>query len=187
VYSPVTVPSLSGVAAIDCIAALEELVGPSAIAAAKSQLAEEMRFELDSMSAVSWVPLETFNEFVDAIGRAAGVEPDPLLDKSIRLATQRTFRTVWRMLLRVTTDDALIKRAPLIYSRSRNFGQLTARMAEPGRAEVLLTGAADANDRTLRTVGVGIQCVAEIAGRRDVRMSFARTSDGGRYDIRWRT
>jgi hypothetical protein len=184
--SEAVVPCLSGVAAQDCLSALEEIVGADTYAAAHQRLASHVRREIDTMTAVSWVPIGAFNAFVDEIARSAGLDPDPMLDQAIRQAIQRTFTTVWRVLLRVTTDEALIKRTPMIYSRGRNVGALHARLVQPGHGELSLTGWIDPAERTLRTIGLGIQCVVELAGRREVRMTYARTSDGARYRLSWR-
>lgn len=180
------VPSVAGIAVLDLLRALEEIVSAEAFLRAREALPPAVREDLDAVSAVTWVPNDTLNRVIDELARAASLEPEAMLDQAIRSATQRTFRTVWRMFLRVTSDEALIKRAPLVYGRSRNVGQLSARIGTPGVAEVLLTEWPDITDRALRTIGVGIQSVLEIAGRRDVRMSFARTPNGGRYELRWR-
>ena len=180
------VPCLSGVAAQDCLTALRQIVGTDTYATAHERIAPHFRREIDTMNAVSWVPVDAFNAFVDEIARSAGRDPEELLDEAIRQAVQRTFKTVWRMFLRVTSDEALIKRTPMIYSRGRNVGALNSRIVSPGHGELLLTGYPEASDRTLRTIGVGIRSVVELAGRREVRIAYARMSDGGRYDIRWK-
>ena len=74
----------------------------------------------------------------------------------------------------------------LIYQRSRNTGQLSARVTEPGNAELLPTEWPNISDRHLRTIGVSIRRVVELAGRREVRMTVQRTPEGGRYELRWR-
>jgi hypothetical protein len=180
------IPSVSGIAVLDLLRAIEEITGTEAFLRARDELPPAVRAELDTINAVSWVPNETLNIVIDGVARAAALDPETMLDRAIRSASQRTFRTVWRMLLRITSDDALIKRTPMVYSRSRNVGQLTARLQTPGTGEVILSDWPDVSERTLRSIGVGIQSVLEIAGRRDVRMSFARTSEGGRYELRWR-
>jgi hypothetical protein len=180
------VPSISGISALDCFAVLEQLVGSSAFARGREELPPEMLRELESINAVSWVSNETVNRLVDEVARAAARDPEELIDKAVRISAERMFKTVWRILLRMTSDEALIKRTPLIYARSRNTGQLSSRLVAPQHSEVQLSGWPEVSDRTLRTIGVGIQCVVELAGRHDVRMSHARTATGGRYDIYWK-
>ena len=165
---------------------LRDIVGADTYAAAHGRLSPQTRHEVDTLNAMGWLPITTFNEVIEEIARSASMDPEAMLDKAVRLAVQKTFKTVWRVLLRVTSDDALIKRTPMIYSRGRNVGALSSRMVGPGHSELLLSGYPEPTDRTIRTIGVGIQSVVELAGRREVRMSYERTSDGGRYDLRWK-
>jgi hypothetical protein len=182
-----TVPSTSGIAVMDLLHALAEMVGHENIELAKARLSPAQREEIAALTAVSWLPNTTLGVFVDELARCAGRDAEEMIDQAVRGAVDRTFKTVWRMFLRVTSDEALIKRTPIIYQRSRNTGQLSARILEPGHAEVLLTHWPDISDRHLRTIGVSIASVVELAGRRDVRMTAQRTPDGGRYQLRWRS
>jgi hypothetical protein len=181
------VPSTSGIAVLDLLYVLARMVGEENIERAKARLSPAQREELDTLTAVSWLPNATLSMFLDELARCARRDPEEMIDQAVREAVDRTFKTVWRMFLRVTSDEALIKRTPLIYQRSRNTGQLGARILEPGHAEVLLTDWPDVPDRHLRTIGVSIASVVELAGRRDVRMTAQRTPEGGRYDLRWRS
>jgi hypothetical protein len=133
------------------------------------------------------LPNTTLALFVDELARCAQRDAEEMIDEAVRRAVDRTFKTVWRMFLRITSDEALIKRTPLIYQRSRNVGQLHARILEPGNGEVLLTDWPDVSERHLRTIGVSIASVMELAGRRDVRMTSHRTPEGARYQLRWRS
>ena len=183
--SDAVVPSISGISALDCFAVLEQLVGSEAFARGRSQLSVEMQRELDSASAVSWVSNDTVNRVFDEVAQAAARDPEALIDQTVRISAERMFKTVWRLLLRMTSDEALIKRTPLFYARSRNTGQLASRLTGPGRAEVQLSGWPEVSDRTLRTIGIGIQCVLQLAGRPEARMTHSRTASGGRYEVRW--
>jgi hypothetical protein len=181
------VPSTSGIAVLDLLHVLARMVGDENIERAKARLSPAQREELDAVTAVSWLPNTTLSVFLDELARCAQRDAEEMIDQAVREAVDRTFKTVWRMFLRVTSDEALLKRTPLIYQRSRNTGQLSARIREPGHAEVLLTDWPDVTDRHLRTIGVSIASVVELAGRRDVRMTAQRTPEGGRYQLRWRT
>ena len=181
------VPSTSGIAVMDLLHALTQMVGHESVERAKASLSPAQREEFDTLTAVSWLPNTTLSVFVDELARCAQRDPEEMIDQAVREAVARTFKTVWRMFLRVTSDEALLKRTPIIYQRSRNTGQLSARILEPGHAEVLLTDWPDISDRHLRTIGVSIASVVELAGRRDVRMTAHRTPDGGRYQLHWRS
>lgn len=181
-----SVPCTSGIAALDVLHVLGEMVGDETIERAKARLSPDLRAEIEALTAVSWLPNTTLGALIDEVARCAGRDPEALIDQAVCGAVDRTFKSVWRMFLRVTSDEALIKRTPMIYQRSRNTGQLSARVLEPGCAELLLTDWPDVSDRHLRTIGVSIQRVVELAGRHDVRMSVRRTPEGGRYELRWR-
>ncbi|HKU36982.1 MAG TPA: hypothetical protein VJR89_02510 [Polyangiales bacterium] len=181
------VPSTSGIAVMDLLHVLAEMVGQAKIERAKGRLSPAQRQTIDALTAVSWLPNTTLALFVDELARCVQRDAEAMIDEAVRAAVDRTFKTVWRMFLRVTSDEALIKRTPIIYQRSRNIGQLSARILEPGNAEALLTQWPDVPDRHLRTIGVSIARVMELAGRRDVRMTAHRTPDGGRYQLRWRS
>lgn len=176
----------SGIAALDIQRTLDAMVGPAALSQAKARLTSEQRAELDNPTPYDWIRLTTLSQLFDAVACVVGREPEAFVDEMIRRAVEHTFKTVWRMFLRVTTDEALIKRTPVIYQRSRNVGQLESKLLGRGHAEVRLSGWYDVSDRQLRLLGISIQAILQIAGRRDVTFSHARTADGGRYEIRWR-
>ena len=180
-------PSTSGVSVLDVLHAAEQIVGKQVFAQACERLPQSLRDEMSTITAVSWVPNTLLIEVMRAVARESQRDTEDLVAAAIRGATTRTFTTVWRTLLRFTTDEALLKRAPLMYARSRNCGKLSARMLSPGVAEVTVTEYPNLTPPELRSLGVGIQCILELAGRRDVQVSCERKPDGGRYVFRWRT
>jgi hypothetical protein len=177
----------SGIAVLDAVRTLEAMVGPVAVTQAKALLTTTEQAELEAATPYAWVPLATLSHFFDAVARVVEREPEALVDEVVRRAVEHTFKTVWRMFLRVTSDDALVKRTPLIYARSRNVGQLDAKLLERGHAELRLTGWPVVSDRQLRLLAISIQSVLVIAGRRSVTYNYTRTPHGGHYELHWRT
>jgi hypothetical protein len=183
---PNAIPSTAGIAVLDLMHALEEVVGSDALEAGRAQLPAAMREELAALTSLSWIDNDIVGALVDAVARAAAREPEAMLDQAVRRAAERTFKTVWRMFLRIVTDEAMIKRTPLIYARSRNSGELNARIVEPGRAELTLSGWPSISDRQMRSIGVSIETVVGLTGRREAQMRVTRTASGALYDLRWR-
>jgi hypothetical protein len=180
------IPSASGISILDLRAALEELVGKVTVEQGLSTLPAETRSEFVDITALSWVPLATVTRAVDAIARAAKKNPERLIDDAVKRAVERTFKTVWRVMLRFTTDAALIARTPVVYSMSRNVGRLKARILSSGKAEITLSGWPDVSERHVRTLGISMVTVVTLAGRKEVTVTSTPTADGAVYQMTWR-
>jgi hypothetical protein len=181
------VPSASGISVLDLRAALEEIAGKEVVASALASLPPEARNEFVEITALSWVPLTTVSRVVDAVAAGAHKNPERLIDEAVRRAVERTFKTVWRVMLRFTTDAALIARTPVVYSLSRNVGRLTARMVSPGRAEVTLSDWPGVSPRHVRTLGISIVTVVTLASRKEAGVTSTPTADGAVFHLTWRT
>jgi hypothetical protein len=179
------VPSTAGTSILDLLDSYREIVGEEAVERALASLPEDLRRRVAGLTRLSWLPVAELGVVIDAVGHAAGRDPDELLDQAARLATDRSFKKIWRVMLRLTSDEALIARTPSMYLVSRNVGKLQARVVEPGRAELTLSGWPDVSDRHLRTLGVTIVRVVELAGRRDPAIQVRRTADGALYTLTW--
>jgi hypothetical protein len=180
------VPSASGISVLDLRAALEEIVGKDVVAEALTMVPDQTRSEFVDITALSWVPLTTITQIVDTVAKVARKNPERLIDEAVRHAVERTFKTVWRVMLRFTTDAALIARTPVIYSLSRNIGKLTARMVSPGRAQVTLSDWPEVSPRHVRTLGISIVTVVTLAGRKDVGVTSSPSPDGAVFHLIWR-
>jgi hypothetical protein len=181
------VPSNSGTSVLDLLKAYQEIVGHEVVAAAKRKLPAADRAVIEATVAVSWVPVAILGRFIDQIAAEANLEAESLLDQAVRLATKTTFKTVWRLMLRLTSDEAILARTPLFWSKSRNVGRLSARIVASGRAEVSLTGWPGVSKRQLRTLAVSMTTLVELCGRRNVRTTYEPTHDGAVYHMAWRS
>ena len=116
-------------------------------------LTDTQRAELASALPTNWVRLEAFQALYDAVCRETGVDIDELHTAVTRESTARTVRTVWRMLLRMTSDQALVTRTPEMYKKAFSIGQVQSRLIEGGRSENVLMGWPDVPDFVLRRFG----------------------------------
>jgi hypothetical protein len=180
------VPSASGISVLDLRAALEEIVGKDVVVNALASLPAETRRQFVEITALSWVPLAAITQVVDAIAVTARKNPERLIDEAVRRAVERTFKTVWRVMLRLTSDAALIARTPVVYARSRNIGRLTARVVSPGNAEVTLSDWPGVSARHVRTLGISIVTVVTMAGRKETSVTSSPTADGAMFHLTWR-
>jgi hypothetical protein len=179
-------PSAAGATVLVLRRALETLVGVNVVASALKKLPSKVREEFDPVTPMTWVPLTTTNMAVEYIAAEAHRSPDELMDEAVRRGAEQMFRSSWRLLLRFTTDHALIARTPVIYSKWRNIGVLESNLLLPGRSEIMLRGWPGVSERNVRTLAVSIETVLRLAGRRAVRIEWTRTPDGARYIAVWR-
>lgn len=180
-----TEPCASGVNVIAMREAMEELVGASVVAAAIERLPAEVRREYLEATPLSWVRMTTSWQVVDAVAAEAGRDPERLYDEAARRGIERSFKTVWRVLLRFTSDQALVARTAVIFNKSRNVGDMTSRIVGPGRAESTITGWPGMKDRHIRGITISMEAVLTLAGRRGVRVTATPTRDGASFQARW--
>jgi len=179
-------PRVSGTIVFDQLGVYRELVGPEVVGAAMAALAPDDRRELDGVLPISWVRLSAFNALLAEIARATQRDLLTMDADAVRRGTERTFTTVWRVLLRLTTDAALITRTPTFYAKGYDTGTLAARIPAPGRAELELTGFPEISDIDLQGVRIGIETVLRLSGRKDVRGTHHRTPSGGTFVVLFR-
>jgi hypothetical protein len=179
-------PSATGATIKVLRRALEDIVGVNVVASALQKLPGKIREEFDPVTPMTWVPLTTSVMAVQYVAAESRRPADDLMDEAVRRGAEQMFRTSWRLLLRLTTDHALIARTSVIYSKWRNIGQLESKLLSTGRAEIWLRGWPGVSERNVRTLGVSIETVLRLAGRRAVRIEWSRTADGARYLAFWR-
>jgi hypothetical protein len=179
-------PSASGVGVIEVRRALIEAVGEPVFARALATLPAELRDEYENISPFGWVKLSTSGAVLDAVAAEAKLDAEALFDRVLRAGVERSFKTVWKVLLHFTSDDALIARTSLVYGKSRNIGQLSARITSPGQVEATLTGWPGMADRHARGIAISMAVVLELAGRKDARYFYHRTADGAVFKLTWR-
>jgi len=180
-----SVPRMSGTLVLAQRRALESVVGAAAVAAAIAQIDAELRDEYAAMMPVSWVRYTVPEAVLEAVARAHRRPMPALHEECARLAVDRTFKTLWRLALRVTSDAALVGRTPSIFSRTYDRGKMASRIVSPGHAEVVISELPGAPEFILRGSRVGIEHVLSLAGRKDVRVTSTRQRDGGTFHANW--
>jgi len=153
---------------------------------ALARVPPEARHEYENITAITWVTYETLRVVHDTVADIMGVDAEVLAERVARLCVERSFTTVWRVLLRITSDEAIVVRTPMFYSRSRNIGTMSARIIEPGRSESIVSGFPTMPDRDIMVLAVSVETVLTLAGRRDVKCRGERSPDGAIFFSRWR-
>jgi hypothetical protein len=167
-------------------AVIVEQYGTAPIASALVNLAPDVRAEYEQMSSIAWVRSSTDYLVHDAIAAVLGLEPLGFHERVLRAAMTRSFKTIWRILLRLTSDEALIARTAGIYRRTRNIGQMVVQGNARGRAEFVLTQYPGIGPRDVRSIGAGLEAVLVLTGRANARAAARESLDGATYTVTWR-
>ena len=147
------------------------------LAAVPPRIAEAYR----RATLLSWVPLTVVDPVIEAMGGAAGRDPLDLQDQVARTTVERSLRSMWRVFLGMTSNEALVSRVPMIFGKSFNWGRVVTSFPRPDQAIVQLVGWPNAQMHVLRGTRVGLEATLQAAGRKSARVSMERTSDGALY------
>lgn len=178
-------PQLSGAVFLKNLDAFREFVGEDVVGRALDRLTPEHRSTIDTTVAVAWIDSDVVDAAYSAIALEAGQDLEPLYRRVVYEGVSRTLKSVWRVLLRIHSDKALVARTPQIYARGHSLGSIEPKITGPGRAEIHLSGWPGMP--RLRRIGVamGIEAVLHIAGRDKAQVVHAATPDGARFDATW--
>ena len=164
---------------------LEDIVGPEAVNAALNTLPDDQREEYSTVRPLTRIRTRTVEAVYSAVADGTGREVMRLHRELVRASMENALRGVWRALLRLTSDDALVRRAPLIFSRGLSAGTLVARIVTPGAAEIRLTGWNGVSDMQINGIAAGVETLLGCAGRQNVRVVSHRTLDGACWIANW--
>lgn len=160
--------------------------GVAEVARCIDGLPPETRSDLQGVIAAGWVPVRSYDLFYRAFAKQTGVDVGDLHADMSRQSVERTFKTLWRLLLRLTSDEALVSRTPVLFSRAYTRGKLSSSIPSPGVAELALDGWPDVPDIVIRGTRIAIETVLRLSGRTAVRTSFERAPDGAILRATWK-
>lgn len=181
-------PCLSGLTVINSRQSLEEIAGKDVVLRALEDLPDEEREQYLSVTPEAWLPVRIADEVQRAVAREAGIpvgEFAAFVRAFSHRSVERMVSTVWRVLLRFTSDKALVERTPELFSKAYNVGRLSATVDEPGRGTVILEEWPGISDEQMIGTAAGIEAVLQTAGRKNVVIRWQRTPDGARYIATW--
>jgi hypothetical protein len=159
--------------------------GDAALRRALELVAPDVRDAIMSATAQSWIPVAFMQATYDAIGQVTGRDSTELHFEIGRMASEQTVRALWRALLRMSSDSALVSQAPVFYPKAWRRGTLHVKLIEPGFAEARLEGWPDVPDFTMRGVRIAFEVVLRLAGRKNVSVQSERAPAGAVFRVRW--
>ena len=123
----------------------------------------------------AWVPVSTVEAFYEQVARVVGRTPAELHFEIGPLVIEHTVRSVWRILIRMTSDESLVARVPVFYPKTWNRGRLMARLVGRGHAEARLDGWPNVPEYTVRGLLIAFETTLRLAGRNDIESWFNAT------------
>jgi hypothetical protein len=178
-------PRISGTIVCGTRDLLRARLGEAGYERLKELLPEGVRESYAMATHIDWLPVSDFNLSYGAGASLLGKSVDELAGELAREGTLRTMRTVWRVLLRFTSDEALMTRAPLLYTKTFDTGRASTVFETPRRARVTVKGWALMPAISMLTLGVGIEAVLQAAGRGEAKVKAERSEDGVEYLATW--
>src|SRR5262245_54562779 len=115
-------PTISGTLVSTHIELLRARFGVDQVTRCIEELPEDFRKEMRGVIAAGWVPIRAYDAFYRSFADRVGRDVAELHTETSRESVERTFKTIWRLLLRLTSDEALISRTPILYSRAYSKG-----------------------------------------------------------------
>jgi hypothetical protein len=145
---------------------LRELAGDDVLARVIAQLPEDRRAEYEGLTLLSWCRHSTATNVIGGVGQALGKRPEVFQAEVVRAGVERLFGGMWKVLIRFSSDEALIKRSALLYSKACDRGRLSAEPLGPGHVKLVLSEWPDVPDMAVIALVAGIESVLEVVGRK---------------------
>jgi hypothetical protein len=179
-------PKMSGTLAKGLLEVARDALGRDVVERGLVRAPGEARALLEDALPGTWVPIDSVESVFASIAEAAGRDLPSLHVELARLSVERALKSFWRLLLRFTSDEALVTRTPVIFGKAYDRGRLIPNIPTPGRAEIQLVDWPDVPEWPIRGTRAGIEAVLRTAGRKDVRVDGSRTEVGATYLATWR-
>lgn len=179
-------PSVSGTIVNGLVVVAKETLGESVVARGLAMVPKDAAALVLAALPGQWIPIAGAEVAFSGVARAVGRDWASLHSELSCLSVERAVKTFWRVLLRFTSDEALVARTPVIYGKSYNRGRLVPRITGPGRGQVDLVDWPDVPEWPIRGSRSGIETVLRVSGRKDVHVEGQRTPTGATYIATWR-
>ena len=119
-------------------AVIARMIGPSALEDALATLFADQREELQDASTLSWCRQATLGALHLSCANISNLDVDKFVSDVVKGSMKETFRGIWKILFMVSSDEAIVRRSGLLYSKSVSRGKLVAEVTGEGKALVRL-------------------------------------------------
>jgi hypothetical protein len=167
-------PRVSATLILDQMRLVKDVHGEAVVAEAIASLPAGMRQELDEMMPGRWCSIETVRVMKSAIAERLGEPALSFQRRIVRLGVERTLNTFWRFFMRQLSDDHLVRRTPILYSRTFDRGELRFVSVADRQALLELHGWPTIPEYDVVGLSAGIEAVLALAGRVEPHVGTSR-------------
>ena len=177
---------MSGSIIVEHRRVIVERFGESILNEAVASLTAVQRQEFEEIRPATWIHISTVEAFYVALARGLQRTVADLHTEVGRLAVERTLKSYWRVFLRFTSDEALITRSPVIFTKTFDRGRVVATISRPGQGQATLLDWPNAGEFVVRGLRNGIATLLTVAGRTNVSARITtRTPDQVVIAVTW--
>ncbi len=176
---------MSGTLVLEHRRVLIEMCPPGLFPRVIAALPPDIREEYEAVGVLSWTRICVAEQVFEAASVVLDRMPADLHVEVARRAVEHALTKLWRFVLRLATDEALITRTPMLYRKGFQRGRLEARVTAPGVAEVQVHDWHDMPAFSLRGLRIAIETVMSLAGRKNVRIKNQRNERGPMFIVTW--
>ena len=144
----------------------------------------EQRSEYEALSLLGWCRASTATAVTRAIALEAGRVPEAFVREVVVAGFGMVLRTLWRILMTNATDEALVRRAGRLYSKSVDKGALKVVQHSPGLIVLEVSGWPEIHDLDIVALTAGVEAAFLSAGRATVTLTAKRTDEGAQLTAR---
>ncbi len=163
---------------------VERILGHDAYKRALARLPDDQRAEYTSIGLFSWCRTTTVAHLMTAAAHEAGLDPNVFTARVVREGFGRVMRTVWRLFMSSSSDEAIVRRAAMIYTKTLDRGKAKASIEAPGHLVLEVSEWPDIHAIDIVAMASGIEAALEVAGRK-VRVSHRKLPNQiVRFDVR---
>ncbi len=163
---------------------VERMLGPEGYQRALSRLPEERRVEYASIGMFSWCRTTTVAMFMIEAANEADLDSHVFTARVVREGFGRVMRTVWRLFVSFSSDEAIVRRAAIVYTKALDRGKAKAFVEVPGHMVLEISEWQDIHAIDIVAIASGIEAALEVAGRKVLIVHKRLPNNVVRFDVR---
>ena len=145
---------------------------------------DERKWFTGHLLAHQQVPYSAVNRFTEAAAKEKGEDLESFAQKAGEYGAQQGLKTVYKFVMMVLSIEAVLRKAPLMWSRVYDAGTMTVDSDEDNKARIHVTDFPSEPAGCGRATG-WFRVIGERAGAKNIRLDHAKCVARGDDECRW--